>query len=89
MMSMFTLQYIEHDVPHENDRAACVRGFQRGQSALSHRTGTPHRRIRAGGGGVSIQLNNPFALSQSKGRSYLQEVRGFDKLSPNGRGGTA
>jgi len=30
---------------------------------------------------------SPLALSLSKGRSFLQEGQGFDKLSPNGFGG--
>ena len=30
---------------------------------------------------------HPFALSLSKGRISLQEGRGFDKLSPNGKWG--
>ena len=29
----------------------------------------------------------PLALSLSKGRTFLEEGQGFDKLSPNGFGG--
>jgi len=35
---------------------------------------------------MRVIARHPFALSLSKGCLFVEEMQGFDKLSPNGKG---